>query len=188
MCWSGLRTIHIRVNMQQTIYQIESEKMNDYISSVNRRKAFTLLPLVIIAVSFQGYISFKKNDGTPVWLFILITIIISAALFFGISLFNKKLRRLSNGQFIVETDSIKFQTNDDLARDFKLEEIAVITKKYSGTYLIKGNGLTKINYIRPKRSAYQLGDQNVIFIPTITSNYDDLIERIKENSKNAMKF
>ncbi|HET6225659.1 MAG TPA: hypothetical protein VFF27_05225 [Bacteroidia bacterium] len=99
-----------------------------------------------------------------------------------------KLEQLAKANYYIEECSIKFQNGDQMIA-FNMNEIAVFHQKHSGTYIVKGDGWTKINYIFPKRNPrYRIGNADTIFIPTITSNYDELTNHIYAEARNAFKI
>jgi len=76
-------------------------------------------------------------------------------------------------------------------RTFSFSEIVVIDKRKFGTTIVKGNVWTKIDYYRPT-TPYQLDHPKLIFVPCITTNYPELIERLREQTawqqqRNAIK-
>lgn len=169
-------------------YQVDKEQMDDYIKSFDKRRTTVFVIVTVAILSVQSFIAYNLDNDFPFWLIVVVTVAISLAFYIGLRLANDRFKQLSNGQFFIDNSSLRFEGVDSLTRNFKLDEIAVIHTKYSGTMILKGNGWTKFNYIRPKRAAYQPGDQDVIFIPTITSNYNELVNAIKQATKNAMKL
>jgi hypothetical protein len=121
--------------------------------------------------------------------FYLVVALISVAFYYSLRFTNNKLKQLAGGHYFIDNSVLKFESLTGLTRAFKLEEIVVIHKKYAGAMVVKGNSWTKLNYIRPKRgNSYQLGGSNTIFIPTITTNYTDLIGKINHAAPNVMKL
>ena len=170
-------------------YQVDNDKMKNYIKSLDKHRIFVFVIVTLIILTMQFIIAYKLDNEFPFWLIIIATVIISVAFYFGLNQVNDKLKQTSNGQYFIDHQTLKFETIDSLTREFKLEEIAVIHKKYSGTMIVKGNVWTKFNYFRPKKtSLYQIGGLDIIFIPTITSNYTDLVDNIKQAAPNAMKL
>lgn len=172
-----------------TKYQVDKDQMDDYIKSLDKRRTTVFVLVTLIVISIQTFIGYNLDNDFPFWVLIIATIIISLAFYFGIRLANDKLKLLSNGRYFIDSSLLKFVGADSLTREFKLDEIAVVHKKYSGTLVVKGNGWTKFNYIRPKRTnSYQLGGLDIIFIPTITSDYHDLVDTVKRTTPKAMKL
>lgn len=172
-----------------TKYQVDKNVMDDYIKSLDKRRTSIFVIVTLVVLSMQTFIAYNLDNDFPFWVIIIATVIISVSFYIGLRLANDKLKQLSNGQYIIDHLTLKLEAGDSLTREFKLEEIAVIHKKYSGTLIVKGNGWTKFNYIRPKRTnSYQVGGLDIIFIPAITSNYADLVATIKQTAKNAMKL
>jgi hypothetical protein len=99
-------------------------------------------------------------------------------------------RKLSGGQYFIDHSSLKFESIDnEFSRDFKLDEIAVIHPTKLGTTIARGDNETKFDYSTPKRrGSFAVGKPDVIFIPTITTNYSELIDKIIESSPNAKKI
>ena len=161
--------------------------MDDYIKALNKRRSFIFISILLI-ISTTLLIVYNVTIIQFIFLFITIQVIGSLALYFGLQLGNSKFRQFSNGQYFVDNSTLKFVTPDDQIKQFQLDKIAVVHKTHSGTVLVKGDKWTKLNYIRPKRSGYQIDDPNVIFIPTITSNYTSLISVIKQTAMNSMKL
>jgi hypothetical protein len=172
-----------------TAYKVENNLMDDYLTSLDRRRTFVFAVVTLIVLSIQVFIVYNLDSYFPFWIFIIVTAIIAIAFYFSLRLVNDKLKQLAGGQYFLNNSSVKFLTVDNLTREFNLDDIAVIDKKYSGTLIVKGNSWTKFNYIRPKRTnSYQIGELDIIFIPTITSNYAELVEKLKQRTKNAMKL
>jgi hypothetical protein len=170
-------------------YQVDKDQMHDYLKSLDKRRTTVFVIVTLVVLSMQTFIAYNIDKDFPFWVIIIATVVISVAFYFGLRLANDKLKQLSNGQYYIDNSLLKFEGSDSLKREFRLDEIAVIHKKYSGTLILKGNGWTKFNYIRPKRTnSYQLGGLDIIFVPTITTNYIDLVDAIKQTSKNAMKL
>ena len=163
--------------------------MDNYIKSLDKRRTTFFVIVTLVVVSMQTFIAYNLDSDFPFWVIIIVTVIISVAFYVGLRLANEKLKQLSSGQYLIDNSLLKFEGNESLTREFKLDEIAIIHKKFSGTLVIKGSGWTKFNYIRPKRTnSYQVGGLDIIFIPTITSNYLDLVDTIKQTARNAMKL
>ncbi len=171
-----------------TTYCVDKSLMEDYIKSLDKRRAIVFIIMILVAFLLQGFIAYNLDNDFPFWVIIIAAVVIAVAFYFSLRLANDQLKQLSGGSFYLDKSILKFIAADNLIRQFNLDEIAVIHKKYSGTMVVKGNGWTKFNYIRPKKSAYQVMQHNVIFIPTITSNYVDLVDKIEQTAKNAMKL
>lgn len=172
-----------------TKYQVDKNQMDDYIKSIDKRRTTAFIIVTLVVLILQSFIAYNLDRDFPLWVLIIVTVIISAAFYIGLRLANDKLKQLSNGEYFIDNSLLKFEGAGSLTRVFKLEEVVVIHKKYSGTLVVKGNGWTKFNYIRPKRTnSYQVGGLDIIFIPTITSNYTDLVDTIKQTAQNAMKL
>ncbi len=172
-----------------TTFRIDKNLMDDYINSLDKRRTIVFVIATLVVLSIQAFIAYNIDSDFPFWVLIVATAVIAVAFYFSLRLSNDTLRQLADGQFYIDNSVLKFVATDSLTRQFNLDQIAVIHKKYSGTIVVKGNGWTKFNYIRPKRTNfYQVGGLDVIFIPTITSNYSDLLDTVMQTSKNAIRL
>lgn len=172
-----------------TTYHVDKNQIDNYIKSLDKRRTSVFVVVTLVVLSMQTFIAYNLDSDFPFWVLIIATVVIAVAFYFSLRHANDTLRQFADGQFYIDNSVLKFITTNSLTRQFNLDEIAVIHKKYSGTIVVKGNGWTKFNYIRPKRTnSYQAGGLDVIFIPTITSNYTDLVDTIRQTAINAMKL
>ncbi|TAM97797.1 MAG: hypothetical protein EPN39_10490 [Chitinophagaceae bacterium] len=163
--------------------------MDDYVQTLNKRGVIRFSIVTILILASQTLIAYRLDNDFPFWVMIIISIIIAGAFYFGLRLGNDKLSQLAGASFFIDNNIIKQQTANNVITQLKLSEIAIINKKYSGTILVKGGVLTRIDYMRPKKtSPYQIGSPDTIFIPSITSNYWELVDKIKELSTQAAKL
>ncbi len=170
-------------------YQVDKNQIDSYIHNINKRRVIVFVILTLIIMTMQAFIAYNLHNSFPFWLVIIIAVIISLAIYLGVRLANDKLKKLSNGKYFIDNRSLKFEDVEGLIREFDFAEIAIIHRKYSGTLIVKGNGLTRLNYFFPKRNnPYQAGEPNVILIPTITSNYAELINKITQAVPNAIQL
>jgi len=162
--------------------QLDSYLKNRFVRAIIQSTAIIVIVLVLLA-----YIFYKQNDlKGGLWSFCFSVPLIFGALLLGTKLWNDKLRKLSGAEFTLTSDSfIQTITNGD-KKEFKYSDIVVINRVMLGTNIVKGNWLTKVDYYRPKKFGYQPDDINLIFIPNITTNYAELITKIKE-AKQANK-
>jgi hypothetical protein len=172
-----------------TNYHVDKEQVGDYIKSRGKRSTTVFVIVGIVIISLQTFNGKSLDGDFPFGVMIIGAIIISIAFYIGNRSTNNKLKQLSDGKFFIDQSLITFEAADGKTKVLKLDEIAVIHKKHYGTIVIKGNGWTNFHYLRPKKtSGFELENQNVIFIPTITSNYTELLDKLMHNATNAMKI
>lgn len=161
-------------------YQVDEQQMDGYLKNRFISVSITFSIIIGVLLSLFAFILFKQQALVGLWSFLIAMPIITIAFIFGVRQWNDKLRKLSGTEFILTSNSLVQKIPNEVEKGFNVSEIAVIDKKKFGTTIIKGNWLTRINYYRPKKSAYQLNDPNLIFIPSITTNYNELINSIKQ--------
>ena len=170
-------------------YQVDEILMDEYLKKWNKRRLIVYVLVISVILTLTLSITYQNsNSSTFLMYLLLMSVIIVVAFYFSLKYANSQIRQLTGGQYFIDDSLIRVQGTEKSDREFNLNEIAVIHKKYSGTIIIKGNIWTKINYLRPKKSFYQVNHYNVIFIPTITTNYIELVDRVKKSAANAMKF
>ena len=166
-------------------YQVDHSFVDGYIKKANKRLFYIFFTTLVIVFSAQLFIIYKSASDAPlIPIFSVAISICFIAFFISVKLFNDKLRKFVGARYDIENGTVSQYTTDNIVRQFRFDEIAVVHKKSYGTIIVKGSGLTKMDYYRPKRSnPYSIDSVNVIFIPTITTNYSDLIARIKQLTK-----
>ncbi len=172
-----------------TKYQVDEFQVDEYLKKWNKRRLIIYVLVISVILPITSLITYQETNTSTFLLYLLImSVIIVVAFYFSLKYANSQIRQLTGGQYFIDDSIIKFQGSEKSDRKFNLDEIAVIHKRYSGTIIIKGNIWTKINYLRPKKSFYQVNHYNVIFIPTITTNYSELVNQVKKAAANAMKL
>jgi hypothetical protein len=164
-------------------YKVDRKQMDEYLKNRFISVSITASILVVIAFSMLTFILIKRNAPDGLWSFLFSVPIIISAFVFGLKRWNNKLRDLAETEFILTTTGLTQKTPHQAEKNFEFKEIAVLDKKKFGTTIIKGNWWTKIDYYRPKKSPYQLDDPKLIFIPSITTNYSELIETLKQTKR-----
>jgi hypothetical protein len=154
--------------------------MDEYLKNRFISVSITASILVVSVFSMLTFILIKQNAPDGLWSFLFSVPIIIGVFVFGVKSWNNKLRDLADTEFILTTTSLIQKSPKQTEKNFDFVEIAVLDKKKFGTTIIKGNWWTKIDYYRPKKSSYQLDDPKRIFIPSITTNYSELIDTLKQ--------
>lgn len=143
---------------------------------------FSVIELVI--VSMFAFILFKENALVGFWSFAFSIPLMFGAFLLSIKLWNHRLGKIVNAEFRFTSESFVQEIDNNPARQFSFSEIAVVHKQKFGTMVVKGNRWTKINYFRPKKfSPYDIDSANIIFIPSITTNYLELVETIVQKQR-----
>jgi hypothetical protein len=168
------------MNNSTSKYQVDELQMDEYLHSRFISVAITFSIIIVIILSVFTFILYKQEALAGLWSFLISVPIITAAFIFGVKRGDDKLRKLSDTEFILTNSGLIQKAPNQVEKDFDFSEIAVMDKRKFGTTIIKGNWLTRINYYRPKKSAYQLDDPKLIFIPSITTNYSELIATIEQ--------
>jgi hypothetical protein len=161
-------------------YKVDGKQMDEYLKNRFISVSITVSILVVIVFSMLTFILIKRNAPDGLWSFLFSVPIIIGAFVFGVKRWNNKLRDLTDTEFILTTTSITQKTPNQAEKNFDFLEIAVLDKKKFGTTIIKGSYWAKIDYYRPKKTPYQLDDPKLIFIPSITTNYSELIDTLKQ--------
>lgn len=175
-------------------YQIDKNQLDDFIKRVTRRRILIFMLKTLTILAILGYLVYNptKNDF-PILFFVFAITIVTIIFLIASHMKNARLRKQSNGEYLIDSCTLKHRIDSISTKEFKFDEIAIINQKSYGTILIQGTGWTKFNYLRPlsrrhPRRNYNIDDPDVIFIPTITSNYDELITMIKDAARKAMKL
>jgi len=169
--------------MTNSKYQVDGQQMDEYLKSRFISVSITFSIIAISVLSILIFIFYKQQALQGLWSFAISVPLMIFAFVFGVKRWHDKLRKLSDAEFILTKSSLiqKFPNHTDKEIDFL--QIAVVDKKKFGTTIMKGNLITRIDYYRPKKSTSQLDDPNLIFIPSITTNYSELIDTIKQARK-----
>jgi hypothetical protein len=168
------------VNETKTKYRVDEQLIDGYLKRRLISVSVTAAIAVVISLSMLAFILYRQGS-TGLWSLFISAPIIAGAFLYGVKLWNDKFRALANTEFVLTAESIIQVSPDHAVKKFKFSEIAVINKQKFGTVLVKGSLFTKVDYYRPKRiNPYQLGDPTTIFIPTITTNYSELIAAIRQ--------
>lgn len=91
------------------------------------------------------------------------------------------LNKFQNAVYELTPTTLIIKRDDIKPREIRLRDIVVIHRTKKGTVLVSGNGWTKFNYYRPKISGNSIDQNDRIFIPSVTDNYDELIKEIRKN-------
>ena len=164
-------------------YRVDGKQMDEYLKNRFISVSITAFIIVVIVFSNLTFIIIKLNAPDGLWSFLFSVPIIIVAFLFGVRRWNNKLRDLADTEFILTTTRLTQKTPNQAEKNIDFLEIAVLDKKKFGTTIIKGNWWTKIDYYRPKKIPYQLDDPKLIFIPSITTNYSELIDNLKETKR-----
>ena len=157
--------------------------MEEYLKKRFTSYLLTFAIVAVIVLSAFTFILYKQQALEGLWGLLISLPIMIGAFAFGVWTWNKKLRNLAGTEFILTDNSLVQRSPNQTEKDFNLNEIAVVDKKKFGTTIIKGDWLAKVDYYRPKKSSYHLDDPKLIFIPSITTNYVELIETIKRSRR-----
>ena len=168
-------------------YRVDRKQIDEYLKRRFTSVSITASIIAVVVFSDLAYILYKQGATDALWIFFICIPVCAAAYFYGVKRWNDKLRTLADTEFELTSDSIVQSSETQVRKSFKFSEIAVVHKKKFGTLVVKGGWLTKIDYYRPKNTPYQLGEPGTIFIPTITTNYDHLIDAIKKARKLSRK-
>ena len=165
-------------------YKVDNNLLEDYLRMVVKKRIYYFLVVLIIVIPAQAFIAYRMDNDFPLitWMVVIILVIL-VAFMVGVRFYIDKLKQFVDAQYFIDDETISQQKSNNDNRNFKFNRIAVVQKISAGTIIVKGGMLTKINYYRPKRGSYQVDSSDVIFIPTITTNYADLIYRIKKLRK-----
>jgi hypothetical protein len=158
---------------------VDGHQVDEYLKRRFISVTITFVTATAIILAMLAFI-FYKQAPKGLWSFLFSVPLIAGAFLLGVKRWHNKLRKLADTEFILTVDSIVQTTQNQIERHFKFSEIAVVNKMKFGTTIVKGNWLTVINYYRPKRTPYQPDDPTLIFIPSITTNYAELIQTIKQ--------
>ena len=175
-------------------YEVKEDAMADYLSSLDRRRILIIL-LVNLFFVITGYLTeIYRINIILFWCILLLTLIVSMVSWLDLRKDNDKLRQLAGSRYFIDDQTIKFLPMEMDPIEFQLKDVAVIHRKYSGTQVVAGvqelgMQLTGVSYFtRMKSRSFSLGDPGTIFIPRITSNYEDLISTLILKSGNAIKY
>jgi hypothetical protein len=161
-------------------YKVDGKQIDKYLKKRSIYVSITSALIVLVVISNFTFILIKQNAPNGLWSFLFSIPVIIGAFVYGTIRWNNKLRGLAETEFILTTTSLTQKIPNQAEKIFSFPEIAVLDKKKFGTTIIKGNWWTKIDYYRPKNIAYQVDDPKVIFIPSITTNYSELISILKQ--------
>jgi len=157
----------------------------------NRRYKSAMITLMItfplVSIVLYSKLEYEDNGIRTLMIILIIIGLFTISLIkYSISLFIKDLKKITKSSIILNNTSI---IQDLLEiKEFSYSEISVIHKRKFGLMILRGRFLRKIDYLRPKRSPAGILDSNVIFIPSIINNYDDIVYHLVQNCNNAMKI
>jgi len=157
--------------------------MEKYLKSRFTSVSIAFSIIVLFTMTMLGFIFYKQAGVNGLWSFLFSIPLLVTAFLYGVNRGHNKLRKLTDSEFILKEDFIIQMKQNQVERVFGFSEIAVIDKRKFGTTILKGNMWTKVDYYRPKRSPYQLDDPKLIFVPSITTNYSELIEIVKQQRR-----
>jgi|694.fasta_scaffold23665_3 hypothetical protein len=161
-------------------YKVEEIRMSEYLKKRFIYVSIKATFLMVTAFSMLTFVLYKQNAIDGIWSYLFSAPIILIALVIGLIRWNTQLSKLTNTEYILTNDSLTQKAPFQSEKNFKFSTIVVIDEQKFGTNIVKGNWLSKINYYRPKKSPFQINDPQLIFIPSITSNYNELIELLKQ--------
>ncbi len=161
-------------------YKVDGQFINEYLKSRFISVSITFSIIVVMILSMFTFILYKQHALDGRWSFLISVPIMIGAFVFGVKRRNNKLRSFADTEYILTTTNLTETAPNQVEKKFDFLEIAVLDKKKFGTTIIKGNWLTIIDYYRPKKGSYQLDDPKLIYIPSITTNYSELIDTLKK--------
>ncbi len=167
-------------------YKVDGKQMEEYLKNRFISVSINASIILVIVFSMFTFILIKLNAPDGLWSFLFSIPIIIGAFVFGVKKWNNKLRDLADTEFILTTTSLTQKSPNQAEKSFDFLEIAVLDKKKFGTTIIKGNWWAKIDYYRPKQIPYQLDDPKLIFIPSITTNYSELIDTLMQAKRPSL--
>ncbi len=170
---------------EATRYKVDENQMGPYLKRLNTQRAILYSILFIIVMAWQIAIIYILEIEVPVYVLLISTIIIFGALYFRVLRENDRYIEFGETKYYIEEGKL-IQRSDYYDRHCNFDEIAIIHKKYAGTWVLIGDVYTKIDYFIPSKWAgTKFYSSNVIFIPTITTNYAELLEKLKQLSPRA---
>lgn len=168
------------MNSSISKYRIDGQKMDEYLKSRFKSASITFSIIATIVLSILTIILYKRHALKGLWSYLISIPVMIGAFVFSVKKWNNDLLNLTDTEYILTTNSLIQKTPNQIEKKINFLEIAVLNKKKFGTTIIKGNWLTKIDYYRPKKSAHHFDNPNHIFIPSITTNYLELIDIIEK--------
>jgi hypothetical protein len=164
----------------KTKYSVDGQQMEKYLKTRFISVSITFSIAMLFIMTMLGFNFYKSIGIEGLWILLFSLPVLATAFLYGVKRWHDKLRELADNKFILTEDRIIRIKGNQIERAFFFSEIAVIDKKKFGTAILKGGIWTKIDYYRPKRSPHQLDDPKLIFVPIITTDYLELIEKLKE--------
>jgi len=144
----------------------------------------TILIAFCIVMTYELFIIYNLDKDFPFLVFLIATVIIFGTFYLGQKIWASTLNKFQNAVYELTSKTLTIKRDDIEPRKIKLSDIAVIHKTKKGTVLVAGNRWTKIDYYRPKISGNQIDLDDRIFVPSVTENYDELINKIKKTVAN----
>lgn len=175
--------------MKTETYSVDEKRFATFLKKVSKRRTIFSLTVIIVVIGMFVIIMPKIERNFPIFLFIIIVgIILFGALWLGQKNWTNTLLKFQDAKFEISQTEITLLSSSLTSRSIPFDQIAVIDKTFKGTVLVKGNSWTKINYYQPKKIGIPLESIDRIFIPSVTQNYEELIEKVKRQAKKNRKF
>lgn len=172
-------------------FYVSPDTVSEYVTRQIIKQWLVFAFIVILFGSIGSFALLEADNGFPIWGYgLIVSIILVGSFILSTRLQKKQLLQFSGARYAIDAETISQTTTDGKTRQFKLNEIAIVDRRYGGLVIVKGNGWTKFNYLRPSRTArrYPLDADTVIFIPPITIGFDSLRTTIKQLAVNAFQF
>lgn len=165
----------------ENTFMVNENEFDSYLKSVHKRRLISSSLIFVVIVSLMSTITHSNDSSFPIIYFI--SILFFSALLYGLKLGEKTFEKFKNATYTITKDELILSSTKLGSRSIAFNQIAVIHKHYIGTTIVKGGLLTKLNYYRPKTPATSIDFEDRIFIPSMTTNYEELIGKIKSNSQ-----
>ncbi len=176
----------IDADWKTKVFEIDESKIQNYLFdrlNSNSIKMIFMFILFSIITLLHYLLSNMVEMFITVPFYILVIIGVGH---WGNKRVKKECQKLFGRKFELTRFCIVQKSNDKIDKKFEFYDIALIEKSRLGAKIIKGNTLTKIDYYMPKRySSLHFDESRFIFVPSITKDYDELIQTLEICKKNA---
>lgn len=164
------------------IFRIDPGKKEFFLKQVLRNDLLALLPffLILVLFSIAAYFTASSEKGTITGISIFFIIFFTGLAVFGSIKRREIILNILESEFHLTQDHLAVINQKYGTKNFKFKYIRLVKKRRSATFVFNGKISFYDLYLSKGGTAFKLQDKRNIYIPNITENYLELIEKITQ--------
>jgi hypothetical protein len=161
-------------------YYVDKERLETFVKDWKRSQWLRFVIIFSICLIWVVAVAQYSKTEIPARVYLIMIPISCAAFFLGITSMASDMRRFAGSRYFLDLSSGTIRSEGVEPRSFAFGNIIKMDRNRYGTVLVKGKRLFGLRFPNRRRRYYHFRNSDILFIPSVTSNYEELISRIKD--------